>query len=484
MKATVMKMSTLLLALLTVAGLAACADNADTNTDVTTDIGTETQAPQETEEVRYPCPEPIDLNGYELRIASWDPYTKYTTADSLTGDVINDALYYADLAVKETYNCKITNVMSDAFQTVTEAVRTAVLAGDNVYDLSFNHDCQTVSNALKNCFVDLRSCDVFDFDAPWWTKTKETFTVDNRMYFASSYVTYSPIYQSMVLCYNKDLAENLDIDIPYEEIFAGNWYLEDMISMVQNANADLNGDGKIVLGEDRTGFLTNTLGLACVQFCLDGTVLEQDEDGYLKLNVDAARLQKMSEQVERLMEYGAETPDNHYGTEYFANEQGLFNLTQIDKIPTMLRDKNIRVGALPFPKLDESQQDYITSTLDLYWAIPATAVNEVDTIATILEAKAQKCYYEVLPVSFETALQTKFADAPEDAKTYEIIRDTMIIDAGYAYNSQDSGIAGMIRLFSRTTSGTLSSFLEQNRKSAEKAIEKINETYQKMSDLG
>ena len=54
MKATVMKMSTLLLALLTVAGLAACADNADTKTDVTTDIGTETQAPQETEEVRYP----------------------------------------------------------------------------------------------------------------------------------------------------------------------------------------------------------------------------------------------------------------------------------------------------------------------------------------------------------------------------------------------------------------------------------------------
>ena len=254
--------------------------------------------------------------------------------------------------------------------------------------------------------------------------------------------------------------------------------------MVQNANADLNGDGKIVLGEDRTGFLTNTLGLACVQFCLDGTVLEQDEEGYLKLNVDTARLQKMSEQVERLMEYGAETPDIHYGTAYFANEQGLFNLTQIDKIPTMLRDKNIRAGALPFPKLDESQQDYITSTLDLYWAIPATAVNEVDTIATILEAKAQKCYYEVLPVSFETALQTKYSDAPEDAKTYEIIRDTMIVDAGYAYNEQGDGLANLIRLLSKTDSGQISSFIEKKMKSAEKAVQKVNDTYREMGELG
>ena len=90
MKATVMKMSTLLLALLTVAGLAACADNADTKTDVTADIGTETQAPQETEEVRIPGPEKTDLNGFELRVASWAPFTDYIIIEEANGDVVDD----------------------------------------------------------------------------------------------------------------------------------------------------------------------------------------------------------------------------------------------------------------------------------------------------------------------------------------------------------------------------------------------------------
>ena len=122
--------------------------------------------------------------------------------------------------------------------------------------------------------------------------------------------------------------------------------------------------------------------------------------------------------------------------------------------------------------------------LDVYWAIPTTVADDVDAIATILEAKAQRCFYEVLPVSFETALQTKFSDAPEDSKTYEIIRDTMIVDAGYAYNEQSSGIANLIRILSNTDSGTLSSFVEKNIKNAESSIETINDSYREMDDLG
>ena len=487
MKATVMKMSILLLGLLIAAGLAACRDSAEPKTEVTSDIGTETQAPQETEEVRIPGPEKTDLNGFELRVASWAPFTDYIIIEEANGDVVDDTLYNADLAVMEEYNCVITNALSADFPVVTDTIHTAVLAGDNAYGLSYNHDCQTVANVLKNCFLDIRSCDVFNFDAPWWTDTVNTFTVNDRLYFASNFLTYSPMYQAMILCYNKDLANTYDIEIPYDDIFAGNWYMEDLIAMVQNTNADVNGDSDIVLGEDQFGFISNSLGMACIQVCLGGTILVPDEEGYLSLDVDLNRLQTMSETFSRLMEFGVDTlPDGRwdYGTSYFSHGQSLFNYSQISMISSTLRDADFRYGTLPFPKLDEQQKNYITSVLDAYWAIPTTVADDVDAIATILEAKAQRCFYEVLPVSFETALQTKFSDAPEDAKTYEIIRDTMIVDAGYAYNEQDGGIANLIRILSNTDSGTLSSFVEKNIKSAEKAVEKINETYQKMGDLG
>lgn len=490
MKTAVMKMSTFLLALLAVAGLAACGDNADVKTgttDAVSDTVTETMEPQETEEVRFPGPEKTDLNGFELRIASCFPYNDYIAIEEANGDVVDDTLFNADLAVMEEYNCVIKNVLTADFPVVTETIHAAVLAGDNTYGLSFNHDNQTVANALKNCFLDIRSCDVFNFDAPWWTDTLNTFTVNDRMYFASSFLTYSPMYQAMILCYNKDMANDFDIEIPYDDIYAGNWYMEDLIAMVQNANVDVNGDGDIELGEDNYGFIANSLGIACVQVCLGGTVLTPGDEGYLSLDVNINHLQTMSETFARLMEFGVDTTDDglwDYGTSYFSLGQGLFNYSQVRVMSSKLRNCDFRYGTLPFPKLDEQQENYITSVLDAYWAIPTTVADDLDAIATILEAKAQRCFYEVLPVSFETALQTKFSDSPEDAKTYEIIRDTMLVDAGYAFNEQNSGIANLIRVLSNTKPGTLSSFVERYSKSAVKGIEKINETYQKMGDLG
>ena len=60
----------------------------------------------------------------------------------------------------------------------------------------------------------------------------------------------------------------------------------------------------------------------------------------------------------------------------------------------------------------------------------------------------------------------------------------MIVDAGYAYNEQSSGIANLIRILSNTDSGTLSSFVEKNIKNAESSIETVNDSYREMDDLG
>lgn len=120
----------------------------------------------------------------------------------------------------EDFNCSLELVLLDDFPNITVAVEKAVQGGEDAYDLSYNNDNQTVANALKGYFLDIRSCPEFNFDAPWWTKTADSFTVNNHMYFASNYLTYSPLYLAMILCYNKDLAKDYNIEIPYEEIFA------------------------------------------------------------------------------------------------------------------------------------------------------------------------------------------------------------------------------------------------------------------------
>ena len=186
---------------------------------------------------------------------------------------------------------------------------------------------------------------VFREDKPssiWWGVTK---------HHLEEYLTYSPIYLGMILCYNKDLAADYPIEIPYEEIFAGNWYLDDLISMTQGTNQDLNGDGVMTLGEDQYGFIANSLGLVNFQISLGGNVVGKDEDGFLVLNGDEERLLSMLEKFEKLMANGVDTIADgrwDYGTSYFGDGQGLFNYTQITTIPSMLSGKDIHYGTVCF----------------------------------------------------------------------------------------------------------------------------------------
>ncbi|MBE6659205.1 MAG: hypothetical protein E7604_12295 [Ruminococcaceae bacterium] len=483
-------MSTFLLALLAVAGLAACGDNADVKTDVTTDIGTETQAPQETEEVRFPGPEKTDLNGFNLRIATtpFNDYNRMIYSEETTGEPINDALFESVSDIISTYNCSVELILHNDFPDVTKAVATSVKAGSDDYDISFNHDNQTVANALANCFLNVRDCSVYNFDAPWWTNTAEVFTVGDQLLFVSNYLTYSPLYCACAIVYNKELATEYQLEIPYDDIAAGNWYMDDFTALLQNTNTDLNGDGVMKLGEDRYGFITGIGGLIPLQVSLGADLLGKDEDGYLKLTLDTDGLVKMMESFDRMMENGVNSTVVDgvwgYGTNYFRNNQAIFHYLPIRRIASELRDIDFRLGALPVPKLDENQKEYISGAYDTYWAVLQTAYDRHDSIAVILEAMAQHCYYEVLPVVYETVLQVKLSDSQEDAQTYEIIRNTLLVDVAYAFNEQNyDGLYKLVRMMAEIKTGNVASTIAKMEASAEKAIKKINDTYREMSEL-
>ena len=58
----------------------------------------------------------------------------------------------------------------------------SVKSGMDEYDMSCNHDNQTVSNAMNGYFLNIRVSDIFNFDAPWRTRTAEDFTVGGRIF--------------------------------------------------------------------------------------------------------------------------------------------------------------------------------------------------------------------------------------------------------------------------------------------------------------
>lgn len=440
------------------------------------------------EEERTAGPAPVDLNGYSFRILTsyWYNNNKIIVPEELTGEVINDAVFNANLSTMNTYSFVFAPVILNDYPSVTPTVTASVKAGMDEYDMTLNHDNQTVSSALSGNHLNIRASDVFNFGAPWWTRTAEDFTVGGGMYFAANYTTYSPLYFGFALVYNKSLAEDYQIEIPYDRIIAGEWYLEDLIAMTKDINRDLDGDGKMKVGVDQYGFMASTLGLVNFQVSLGNFMLGKDEEGYLVLNIDEERLSRTLDAVGRLMENGVNKDDDPtlpwgYGTSYFAQGQVLFNYPQIVDIPAQMHDTDVRYGTIPPPKLDETQKDYVSGSFDIYWAVPKTAHQNLDTIATVIEGMAHNCFYDVLPAAYETTLQVRFSDSPNDARAFEIIRDSMCVDIGYAFNEKVAGLNVLVRALSNMTSGTMASTIAKNRKLIDKNLAKMNNTFREMN---
>ena len=443
---------------------------------------------EETAPKTYPGPDVADLSGFALRIATtpFNDYNKMIFSEEQNGEVVNDALYEANSKVFQEYNCSADLELFTSFPDVTEGVKKSVNAGDDAYDISYNHDNQTVANALSGCFLNVKQCDIYDFEAPWWTRTSDDFTIGGGLYFVSNYLTYSPLYCGLTMVYNKDLARDLNIEIPYDDIFNGNWYMDGLLGLLEGTTADLNGDGAVTLGEDQYGFITGHGGVSPLQTSLGIEVLGKDEEGYLQLVLDPERAIQMLEKIDKLMENGinANLVDNEwgYGTKYFKNHQAVFNYLPIRRVASELRDIDFSLGALPVPKLDENQTDYISGAYDTYWAVLKTAYGRQDQIATVLEAMSYQCYYNVLPVVYETVLQVKLSNSQEDSRIYEIIKNSLLVDVGYAFNEQDgSGLFAMVRLMSNTDAGTFSSFYSSKIKQTAKILERLNNKFREMN---
>jgi len=106
------------------------------------------------------------------------------------------------------------------------------------------------------------------------------------------------------------------------------------------------------------------------------------------------------------------------------------------------RELPFAYGVLPYPKFDENQEEYRTTTLTSYtvFCIP-TDCKDPDRTAAVLEAMASESYRSVTPAYFETALKVKYAADEETAQMFDIIRDNISFDFGYIYTLSLNGIS-------------------------------------------
>ena len=115
-----------------------------------------------------------------------------------------------------------------------------------------------------------------------------------------------------------------------------------------------------------------------------------------------------------------------------------------------IRDMTDPFGVIPFPKLDEDQENYMALIHDgaHMFAIPITK-SDIDAECAVLEAMCAENYRKVTPAYYETTLKVKYTHDDASAKLIDIIHDNVRTDFIYA-NNYGIGSGGNLGTISRT----------------------------------
>ena len=425
-----------------------------------------------------------DFGGEEIlmmNITVADPAYAWfvNTPESLTGEVLNDALYNRNQKIAEIYNVKFASLYSDSPQT---EINKAVTAGDNAYDLGFTSLSQIYSIAQNGVLANWYDLPHVDLGRDWWDQTViSQLSYHEKLYACTGDISPAANTRTFVFVFNKDLCRELDLEMPYQTVLDGKWTLDKLREYVTNVNMDLNGDG-VMDYSDRWGFFSED-GNSYMTFAAGGgTVVELDNAGNYKLTFNTERNIQLATKALELMTDSSLTlkanklvNDNGgnwtAASQWFAQGNALMRSTSFEPIPRDYRSMNADFGVLPYPKFDESQKEYSAMADNVsarMYCVPATSDKEM--IGLILESLAAESVSTVTPAYYDVCLTGKTVRDTESAAMLDIIFASKHFDIGMVLDFGGFRTS-MTSQESKASSDVASTFAKIESK-AQKALDK------------
>ena len=364
----------------------------------------------------------LGYNGEEFTLLYWsDREHEEFYVETVTGDLVSDALYNRNQAVEERLGIQF------AYETekgngsnvtaFSQRVSNSIAAGDHAYDMVSAHSVTIGLCAAQNLLYDLHEVEHINYDMPWWPATLiDEATVNNKLLFASGDISANVIYMMYVTFFNKDLLATYKLEDPYELVNSGKWTLDKMISMCQDVYVDLNGNGNKDIG-DQYGLYAFTLHTDA--FLAGSNIISLDNaDGTLVFTEDylGEKTQSLQDKLQA----------------FFRNTKGE-SLFWVDRCRQAIyfAAEELSYGIIPVPMYDEAQDGYDTllgNPFSLY-AIPKDSTTP-DMAGAVMECMASESYRTVSPALYEVALKMKYSQDDVAAQMFDIAKSTVVFDLG------------------------------------------------------
>ncbi len=450
------KILSALLALLTVGSLlVGCSGGDTTSTDNTSAADTTTAEAEVTTEAKETLDlEVKDWEGKQFRVIgrTHDVNTQFQNfeidAESVTGDLINDAVYERNSKISETYNVEVVQILDKAPK---DLIQKYVNSQEDAFELSFSTLGEIGSLSAGGYFISMEDIPNVDYSKPWWYENvNDAISIDGKFYYTTSAFNLMDKNRMYILIFNKDMAEEYNFGNMYEHVDNGEFTVDNVLTYSQAVAGDIDGDGAMT-DIDQYGFVMDSYnGFIVAVQSMGNKFVEKDSNDLpeLVMNTD-----KMISSIDKALDmclnketsltcewYAGKVDYDHWrvSSSAFKEERALFATCFVNwpkGLKTYSADCDFAYGVLPFPKYDEAQENYI-SVPDPSWvalfAIPKTN-SDLDFTGYMLEVLSYLSYESVLPVYYQTVTKDKYTYDEESGRMLDMMFANPQYDLGMIY---------------------------------------------------
>ncbi len=458
----------------------------------TTDVENITQPEENTEittAVTADIPEK-DYEEYEFKIigVAADKYSYLGDEiwrESENGESLNDAVFKRNIMTEEKLNVTIVKVNSSNVQS---DLKKSVIAADDAYDAVVGTVSEYSPSITSGYLLELDKMSYLDTSKPWWmSEVINDFSIAGKRFLLFGDIIWQDKESIWALCFNKDLAEENNLDDPYQLVLNGNWTLDMLSSQCMNISMDINGD-TVMDYNDQWGLLgSRTAGLGLITSC--GAFVSQSDNNGLNFILDSARNISAMDKIydfihsDNLMLRAEDlkgVDDIWTGIiNIFREGRALYRISIMKDIAG-LRDMDNDFGILPMPKCDDTQEQYYT-TYQGHSAksvsVPTT-VSDTERTGIVIEYMGYVSSDTMLKAYYDTTLQRKVSRDEESAKMLDIIFKSVITDPALSLElgSIRDKLVSMINADTNTNISSIASIKESIQK-------KLNEIYETVSEF-
>jgi hypothetical protein len=432
-----------------IALLASCAENSEAISKDTSTSADSTQPAAEEESYSFPS---IDLSGGDLTLlnttTTWNFYT-YLDHESMTGEVLDDAVYNRNRLIEEKFNLKL-NVIEEKIDNIYNKIIVSVQSGEQLCDAVFcpgwiSDSSNIGSLAIEHMFYDLSELPEINLESEWWSQALRTEGVigkNGALYFAASDINISTLQSTWCLFFNETLFENMNLDRPYSLVKDGKWTFDKFAELVK-AGAQLNGEDNFTWTADGGsiyGYTSYSGGTLALLLGSGERFIGKDSDGNPVLALETQRFYDVCTKVASLLGVAGyyvnandASQNGFHFEDIFMKGRALFTGAEL-KAATRFRTMEDAYGVVPMPKYDEAQPDYYSvKTRQAYLLVIPSTNPEPNRTGAILDALAYVSYKDVTPVLYDVTISQKGLRNEESVEMLKLIRNTQYYDAGIIY---------------------------------------------------